>query len=148
MRLSLAETKKYGSLCPVCRKPLTSGVLSRVEKLADREEGFLPKNAIPFKSLVPLIEIIADVLERGVGAKEVENIYQGLIDKFGTEFNILLEIPQKELELAIAPEIAEGIIRAREGRVEKEPGYDGVYGKIKIFPKGEEKKRNKQTTLF
>jgi len=148
--ISLApqETKKYNGICPACGKPLTIGVLNRVEKLADRPEGFKPENAIPFKSLIPLEEIIADALGQGVGTIEVEKEYKNLIEKFNNEFNILIDVKREELEKITLPEIAEGIIRVREGKVFIEPGYDGVYGKIRIFSKGEQKTLTKQGTLF
>jgi uncharacterized protein (TIGR00375 family) len=148
IRLSPKETKKYNGICPVCSKPLTIGVLNRVEQLADRPEGFIPKNAIPFKSLIPLKEIIADALGQGVDTAEVEKEYQNLIIKFENEFNVLLNVQRSGLEKATLPEIAEGIIRVREGKVIIEPGYDGVYGKIRIFSKEEKKESSKQTTLF
>jgi PHP family Zn ribbon phosphoesterase len=148
IRLSPKETKKYNGICPVCSKPLTIGVLNRVEQLADRPEGFIPKNAIPFKSLIPLKEIIADALGQGVETAEVEKEYQNLIAKFENEFNVLLNVQRSDLEKATLPEIAEGIIRVREGKVIIEPGYDGVYGKIRIFQKGEQKSVLKQGTLF
>ena len=146
--LSPAESKKYNNICPVCGKPLTIGVLNRVEELADRPEGFKPENAIPFKSLIPLEEIIADALGQGVGTIEVEKEYEKLIEKFGNEFNILIDVPRQDLETVTLPEIAEGIIRVREGKVFIEPGYDGVYGKIRIFSKGEQKGLARQQTLF
>jgi uncharacterized protein (TIGR00375 family) len=146
--LSPAESKKYNNICPVCGKPLTIGVLNRVEKLADRPEGFKPENAIPFKSLIPLEEIIADAVSQGVGTIEVEKEYKNLIEKFDNEFNVLLNAEGKDLERITLPEIAEGIIRVREGKVFIEPGFDGVYGKIRIFSKGEQKALSKQGTLF
>lgn len=142
------ETKKYNGICPVCGKPLTIGVLNRVEQLADRPEGFKPENAIPFKSLVPLEEIIADALGQGVRTVEVEKEYKKLIEKFGNEFNVLLNVSRSYLETTTLPEIAEGIIRVREGKIFIEPGYDGVYGKIRIFSKEEKKDLLKQGTLF
>jgi intein/homing endonuclease len=142
------ETKKYNGICPVCGRPLTIGVLNRVEQLADRPEGFVPENAIPFKSLIPLEEIIADALGQGVGTVEVEKEYKNLIEKFENEFNVLMNVARSDLEAVTLPEIAEGIIRAREGKVFIEPGYDGVYGKIRIFQKGEQKNVSKQGTLF
>ncbi len=146
--LSPKETKKYNGICPVCGRPLTIGVLNRVEQLADRPEGFVPENAIPFKSLIPLEEIIADALGQGVGTVEVERQYKNLIEEFGNEFNVLINVSRSDLEAVTLPEIAEGIIRAREGKVFIEPGYDGVYGKIKIFKKGEQKSTLRQGTLF
>ena len=146
--LSPQESKKYNNICPNCGRPLTIGVLNRVEELANRPEGFKPENAIPFKSLIPLEEIIADALGQGVGTIEVEKEYKNLIEKFGNEFNVLISAPRQELEIVTLPEIAEGIIRVREGKVFITPGYDGVYGKIRIFSKGEQKALSHQGTLF
>ena len=146
--LSPQESKKYNNICPNCGRPLTIGVLNRVDSLADRAEGFKPENVIPFKSLVPLAEVIADALGVMPGTKQVDEEYKNLIEKFENEFKILLDVPRQDLESTTLPEIAEGIIRVREGRVNIEPGYDGVYGKIRIFSKGEQKTLSKQGTLF
>ena len=146
--LSPAESKKYNNICPNCGRPLTIGVLNRVEQLSDREEGFKPENVIPFKSLVPLTEIIADALGTLVGTKQGEEEYKNLIEKFGNEFEILIDVSRSELEATTLPEIAEGVIRVREGKVNIEPGYDGVYGKVRIFSKGEQKILSRQGTLF
>lgn len=153
LSLSPQESKKYNNICPRCGKPLVIGVLNRVEELADRPEGFVPENAIPFKSLIPLEEIIAESIGVSIPSKEVSKIYSSLITNLGNEFKILLEADRKEIELKSSPEVAEGIIRTRTGKVFIEPGYDGVYGKIKIFPKidppaGEKKEFYPQKTLF
>ena len=146
--LSPNESKKYNNTCPVCGKSLTIGVMNRVEQLADRPIDFKPKNAIPFKSLVPLEEIIAESVGVGVGSKQVAGEYKKIIKNIGSEFKILLDATKSELASATLPEIAEGIIGVREGRVFIEPGYDGVYGKVRIFSQGEQKKISKQKTLF
>ena len=148
LSLSPKESKKYNNICPVCKKPLIIGVLNRVEELADRPEGFVPKNAIPFKSLIPLEEIIAESLGVSVAAKDVGKYYNSLIQNLGNEFYILLDAGRKDIEKISLPEIAEGITRVREGKVKIEPGYDGVYGKIKIFDKIEKNKKPPQNTLF
>jgi len=142
------ESRKYKNICPTCGRLLTIGVLNRVEALADRPEGYKLENAIPFKSLVPLEEIIAEGMGVNVKTKQGDLEYENLIKKFGNEFNILLEVTREELEKATLPEIAEGIIRIREGKVSINPGYDGVYGKIKIFSDGEQKNLSKQGMLF
>jgi len=146
--LSPQESKKYNNICPRCGRVLTIGVLNRVEKLADRPEGFKPKNAIPFKNLIPLEEIIAESLGMTSGTKQVVGEYNNLIEKFGSEFRVLLEVSFQELKKVTLPEISEGIIRVREGKVYIEPGFDGVYGKIRIFSKNEQKTLSKQGTLF
>jgi len=146
--LSPEESKKYNNICPNCGKLLTIGVLNRVAELADRPQGFKPQNAIPFKSLIPLAEIIADCLCVLPGAKQVEKEYKNLIEKFDNEFEILLNASRSNLENVTLPEIAEGIERVREGKISILPGYDGVYGKIKIFSKEEKKSSSRQGILF
>lgn len=145
---SPAETKKVKGLCPVCGRPLTIGVLNRVDELADRSGGQMPANAVPFKSLVPLQEIIAEAFGTSPLSKRVEEEYQGMVDKFGSEFNILLETSREELGASALPEIAEGILRVREGKVTMEPGYDGVFGKIKALSHESQKASFKQKSLF
>jgi len=143
------ETRKYNGICPKCGKPLTIGVLSRVEQLADKEEGFIPENSIPFKSLVPLKEIIAESLSLGKESKTVGQIYEDLISQGGNEFKILLYLSQEELSKFCPEKIVEGIMNVREGKVYKSPGYDGVYGKISVFSSLQEQKTSRdQGTLF
>ena len=147
VRLHPKETIKYKGLCPKCGRPLTKGVLYRVEELADREEDFIPPNAIGYKSLVPLDEIIAEARELNKESKAVEKEYINLVSEFGSEFNLLVNIDEKELFSKLPYRIAEGIKRVREKRLNILPGFDGEYGKIKIFDE-EEKKEDKQLTLF
>jgi len=143
------ETKKYNGLCPVCQRPLTIGVLSRVEELADREENFLPKDRIPFKKIVLLEEIITQALQQSSLGKEGEMFYNKLIDSFGNEMNVLLKSEIKEIEKITLPEIAQGIEKVRKGEVFIQPGFDGQFGKISLWQLEEkEKKENFQSTLF
>lgn len=133
------ETKKHKGICPKCKKPLVLGVDYRVDELADRPKGFKPENPIPYKSLVPLAEIIAECFQVGSGSKKVMQAYEKLIEKFGSEFKILLDVStedlKKENEL-----LAEAIRRVREGQMHVVPGYDGVFGIVKIFNEQEIKK--------
>ena len=148
--LSPQETKKYNGICPVCGKPLTIGVSNRIEQLADRPRGFKPEGVIPYKSLVPLKEIISEVLGVGVATKSVDREYRRLIEKVGSELKILLGVPDSDLKSITLPEIVEGVLRVRQGKVKVEPGYDGVYGKVRIFSQAEKNnsKNNSQRTLF
>lgn len=146
--LSPEESKKQGNLCHVCERPLTIGVLNRVAELADRPKGEKPENAIPYKSLIPLQEIIADALHQGVGTKQGKAEYEKLISRFENEFTVLLDATIEDLLQATLPEIAEGVVRVREGKVRIEPGYDGEYGKIQIFGKEEKLGVAAQQTLF
>jgi uncharacterized protein (TIGR00375 family) len=149
VRFSPQESRAHKNLCPKCGKPLTIGVMNRVEQLADRPEGFKPDNAIPFKNLIPLDEIIADVKGMGKASKAVEQEYQGILSKFGTEFEVLGKVPEEDLRKGTDSRLAEAIIRARQGKVNIAAGYDGEYGKISIFGDDEKpKKHEEQLSLF
>ncbi len=145
--LSPRESLALGNRCPKCGRPLTVGVLHRVEALADRPEGFVPDGAIPYKSLVPLDEIIAQALEVGKGTKSVLAEYRKLVERFGSEFAILLDLPEEEIEREIPGAIGKAILKVRRGELEIRPGYDGVYGEI-VIPLGEEKGGPAQLSLF
>ena len=149
VRWSPGETKKHNGQCSVCLKPVTVGVMNRIDKLADRAVGYKTKNAIPFKSLIPLQEIIAEVKGKGVNTKGVQGEYMSTVEKFSSEFAVLLDVPEKELQNKLEAKIAEAIIRVRSGQVDIAPGFDGEFGKIKIFGQNEEiKPQQEQTTLF
>lgn len=140
---SPSQSKASQNLCPKCQKRLTVGVMHRVEDLADRPEGFVPRNAIPSIHLVPLEEIIAGALNVREGTKAVEAEYDRLTERGGSEFRILLDATPEELATYVTPNVLEGIIRVRQGKVSVVPGHDGVYGKIDLFPErkgGEESK--------
>ena len=137
VRWTPAETKRHNQRCPVCGRKVTVGVMHRVDALADRPEGETPANAIPFKRIVQLDEIIADAMGVGTGTQTVEREYQKLIYACGTEFNVLLVAPEDDLRRATTAKIADGILRMREGRVSVEPGFDGEYGKIHLFDDAE-----------
>jgi PHP family Zn ribbon phosphoesterase len=105
--------------------------LHRVETLADREEGYKPKNAIPFKRLLPLYEVISFAIGEGkLYSKKVEALERKLIEKFGNELNVLLEVSEEELSKFLKDEkLVKALMLNREGKIKVIPGYDGVYGK-------------------
>ncbi len=140
------ETKKHNYICPVCGKRLTVGVMHRIEDLADRPEGFRPIGVVPEIHLVPLEQIIAEALGVQTTTKAVHEEYKNLISAGGSEFSILLQLSTEELSKFIPPHILEGIIRVREGKLFIKPGFDGVYGEIKIFDS--ERPKEKQARLF
>lgn len=146
--LSPAETKKHNYLCPVCKKKVTVGVMHRVEELADRKEGFKPSGSPGFCSIVPLPEVIAETLKVGAGSKKVNNEYFKLLEKLGNEFNILMEAPLRDIAEAGSSLLGEAISRMRAGDVRIEPGFDGEYGKVKIFEAVEQRARKGQEMLF
>lgn len=127
--------------CPKCGKKMTRGVEERVEELADRPEGYMPKNAIGYRHLLPLSEVIAIVIG-GVnpGSTKVWDKYNVLVGKFGSEYSVMLDVPEEQLAAAAGPEIASAILRVRNDSVFVEPGYDGVYGKLDLNNKPHIKK--------
>ena len=147
LRLTPAETKENNNICPACGKPITVGVMNRVDELADRPEGFRPENSIPYQRMIPLAEIISDVLGVGEGSKAVNAEYQAIVPRLGTELEVLTEVRENELLKKVPRKIAKGIINVRKGNVNILPGYDGEYGKIEILDK-EESAGEKQLDLF
>jgi uncharacterized protein (TIGR00375 family) len=128
------EAEKLSNLCPKCQQPLTIGVLHRVEELADRPEGFRPKDAIPFKSLIPLHEILSALTGSGVYSKSVNLRVQELIDAVGSELDVLLKADINEVKKKDR-EVGEVVEAMRKQELEIKPGYDGVYGKILLRKK-------------
>ena len=131
---SPAESKRHSNICPVCKKPLTVGVMNRVDELADRQEGFAHPNAIPSIHMVPLAEIISEALDIGVNTAGVKREYEKLTGLY-PELTILMDLPDDGLLKIAGSKIAEGIIKVRAGDINIVPGYDGVYGEISIFSK-------------
>jgi uncharacterized protein (TIGR00375 family) len=125
--ISLAPeaTRKLNGICPVCRKPLTLGVLYRVQELADQAR----EPRVPFVYQIPLKQILAQMLKCGDASKKVERYYFSLIDRFGPEFQLLQNVTIKEISKT--DEVLAAAIQAmRQNRVRRIPGYDGVYGRI------------------
>jgi len=145
--LAPKEAEKNNNLCPRCNRKLTIGVMHRIEDLSDREEGFVPGNSIPFKNLIPLIEIVAEALGKTTAAKVVQTRYDELIKFFGSEMNILLKAEEEDLKRCACEKVVTGILRVRDKKVKIRPGYDGEYGKIEIFSQ-DDKKQEAQLNFF
>lgn len=141
-----SETKKLKGVCPKCGKPLTIGVLNRIDSLADRALEERPKNAVPFRSIVPLPELVAEAIGVGPTSKKLKAEMDRLIADGRSEFGVLLDEPLSELARVAQPEVVEAIRRMRIGEVSIVPGYDGEYGVVSIM--GDKKSREKQGTLI
>ena len=147
--LSPEESRAHDGLCPVCKKPLTLGVLYRVEELADRSASERPQSVDEFTSLIPLPEVISETEEVGPKSKKVAQEYENLLDKLGSELSILKDIPLEEIETrAPSSLIPEAIARMRDENVIREPGFDGEYGRIKLFKDNEIARRSFSGVLF
>lgn len=139
---------EHNNICSVCGKPVTVGVLHRVEMLADRPEGRKPDQTHPFRSLIPLPEILAEVYGVGSGSKKVQQSYEALLAKLGPELFILQDAPLEEISQTGGSLLAEGIRRMRQGEVSIAAGYDGEYGLIKLFNPQERTAFSPQMSLF
>ena len=137
VRLVPDETESTGGKCPVCGHPITVGVMNRVNQLADRPTGYTPQKAGYYWRMLPLIEIIADCLGCGVQTKKSTELYQRLIRDLGPELEILWSLPLEVIAGCAPSIIVEALKRVRAEDVSIEAGYDGEYGRIKIFKDGE-----------
>jgi uncharacterized protein (TIGR00375 family) len=139
---SSEETKKLNGICPVCKKSLTIGVENRVEELAEKEKGFKPDFGKMFYSVLPLSEILGLFLGVSENSKKVWSLYWNLIESFGNEINILLNVRKEEfLQKEVNAKLADLIIKNREHRIKVKPGYDGVYGKALLDSEDERQKK-------
>ena len=138
IRLIPEESRKLDCICPACHKPLTLGVMHRVQELADRTSGKKPENNDSFVSLVPLPEVVAETAGVGPAAKRVAKQYEQLLYELGAELPILNDIPLEEIRNhSGSPLIPEAVARMRKGNVIREAGYDGEYGRIRLFQEHE-----------
>lgn len=126
------ESKKSNFVSPNTGKALTIGVLHRISDLADREIGEKPDSARPYFSIIPLVEIISEILKVGTKSKKVEKKYFELIGSIGSEFYILNDAPL-ELIAEFDEVLAEAIFRMRSGDVILKSGYDGEFGVVRLF---------------
>jgi len=138
-----SETKKIDGICPKCKKPLTIGVLHRVDSLADSKKPLPPEGA-DFSYAIPLKELIAQIEGVGVSSRRVKERYEQVVRQM-PEIQFLLEAKEKDLLRTGGEDLAEAVLSMRQGEVERKAGFDGQFGeiKVKIQPKKEE-----QVTLF
>jgi uncharacterized protein (TIGR00375 family) len=127
------ETIKNNYLCPVCGRKLTVGVMHRVGKLADRKTGFKAGGFPGFHSIIPLPEILSETLKVGVNTKTVNKVYMNLLSNLGSEFRILMDSPLEDIGSVSTPLISKAISKMRSGDINIIPGFDGEFGKIRIF---------------
>ncbi len=130
------QTRRLAGLCPECGKPLTLGVMYRVCQLADRAEGETLA-AGSFRSLIPLDEVLAELLQVGPQSKAVAARYDDLLRRVGPELFILQEAAPEDLARLGSPLLAEAMTRMRSGQVIRQAGYDGEYGVIRLFQEEE-----------
>jgi uncharacterized protein (TIGR00375 family) len=142
------QSRKHNDICPVCGKPLTIGVLNRVEKLVDRPLPAPPEGTAGFSYIIPLPEILSELNGVSTESKKVNEAFRAVLSKFGNEFNILNEVPLEDLTRYNAL-LGEGIRRMRNKQVKRVAGYDGVYGTIRLFSDAELKApKSKQLSIF
>ena len=133
VRFEPQETRDAGGTCPVCCRPLTVGVMHRVESLSDRRNAIRPSTAGRVENLVPLPEILSELYQVGSRSKRVSWQYEEILGQLGPELPLLTEVPLDDIRRATSWLFAEGVSRLRQHRVVREPGYDGAYGTIRLF---------------
>jgi len=133
------DTHKQKGLCPVCKKPLTIGVLNRVVELSDRTRPVKPKKSPGFTHLVPFSQVVAETVGTGPQSKKAAKEYARLINSYGSELDILLNTPSDAFKKDPNPLIGKAIQLMRKGKIDIAPGYDGEFGKVRIFQKAEKR---------
>ncbi len=139
---------KHNNICPQCGKPLTVGVLHRVEALADRDKSRQPTGAADYQYIIPLPEVLGEILDVGPNTKTVQKKFRRTISTFGNEFSLLHEVPIENIRKKAGPVLAEAIKRIRNNEVHPQPGYDGVFGVINVFEHGEIERIRGQLGFF
>ena len=129
---TLEEAERYRWKCPRCGKRIKKGVKDRVEQLADHRKAVHPSHRPPYLHLIPLVEIIARAIGRGVNTKGVKEKWESMIKLFGNEVNILVDIPLHELEGITDEKIVRAIEAFRTGKIVVIPGGGGKYGEIRL----------------
>ncbi len=135
--LSPSQARQYNGICPVCGKKLTTGVLHRIEQLADRREDFILPGGRPYENLVPLPEVIAACMGSSSASVKVTRQYEHMLEELGSEFHILRSANLDDISRIGGQLTAQGIRHLREGKVDWRPGYDGEYGTMKLFAASE-----------
>lgn len=148
IRFEPQETLKHKGKCPECGKSLTKGVLHRILELADREPGKMPEGAPVFHPMLPLDEILSEIFAVGSGTKRIESEQSRLIEKLGPELSILHHVSPDRLDRMGIPFLGEAIRRVRNQEIWIQPGFDGLFGTIKIFHQNERKTLLGQRSLF
>jgi uncharacterized protein (TIGR00375 family) len=135
------ETEKLGGRCPDCGHLITRGVLGRVHALADRKAGDGSEGKNAFSYIVPLEEVLSEVVGKRKVSKAVTAKYEEVVGRFGPEFDVLLDVPIGELS-RYDSRLGDAISRMRSGKVSPEAGYDGEFGSVKILGKEESANRD------
>ncbi len=150
------DIKAKGNMCPACKRKMTEGVLFRVQQLGNPkfaglvEEKTSPhgikwythkeKKHPPYVKLVPLLEIVAESLGSSVASQKTKTLFADVCRTFGSEIDVLLKTPIEKIQSMGNFRLAEGIRKVRLGQIAIDPGYDGEYGKVKIWNDESKKK--------
>ena len=142
------DTLQHDEICPVCGKKITVGVMNRIAQLADRDNITDRLNRLPFYSLIPLKEILSEIEGVSSNSNKVDQHYRQLVHKGGSEFNILLNYSLDQIKSIGGELLYEAIRRMRNREVYIQEGFDGEYGRIRVFKDDETKTLIQSSSLF
>ncbi|MBI2968241.1 MAG: UvrD-helicase domain-containing protein [Bacteroidetes bacterium] len=148
VRMEPEQTIENKGICPQCGGPVTVGVLNRVVTLADRQKPLKPPDSPGYRHIIPLPEIISEITGSPPASRKTLKMFTDAITCAGNELSLLNDMPVDEISKKINPVLGEAIKRMRNNEVKPETGYDGEFGKIKMFSEGEVEALFGQNFLF
>ncbi len=138
--------KENGMICS-CGGKIKKGVDYRISEISDYKEPKHPSHRPPYVHLMPLAEMISMVYDKGITTKTVQGVWQKLIDAFGPEIDVLINVPLDDIE-KIDSKVSLAIQGFRRKTLNITPGGGGKYGEISFNEDFVEKEEEKSVTTL
>ena len=129
---NLEEAERRRWKCS-CGKRIKKGVKDRINQKADFAEPVHPDHRPKYVHLIPLAEIITKAVgQYNPFTQTVTKRWSELVDAFGSEINVLLDVDIQDISKVTVPAVTEAIQAFRDKKVIIIPGGGGEYGKIEL----------------
>ncbi len=101
----------------------------RIYELSTWDEPHHPEHRPPYIHILPLAEILSLIYGKGVTTVFVQKIWKELVQKLGTEIDVLIHASLEGIE-KVDPKLNSAIQAFRDNTLQIRPGGGGKYGKI------------------